>query len=195
MKPKSVVRAWVAGAVVWMWCMAGAAMGAMNLVVNPGFEDGVDEFARPVGWDFAGGPTPDSGVDTSSSSHGGTQTFYFVAVEPSDRISQALTTSSGQNYLVSFWLGNTVIGSDGIVASWEGATLLSIGPTTSEFGWTQYSFTVTAAGSASVLAFDGFDGDGAIMLDDVSVTTVPCPSSPALLSLGSLGMLRRARRR
>lgn len=81
-------------------------------VVNGGFESGIVGNNAPVGWTYLNsfGATF-SGVVSNNGPHSGSNNYYDGAVQAYDGITQALSTTSGDLYQVSFWLddnsGNT----------------------------------------------------------------------------------------
>jgi hypothetical protein len=52
--------------------------------------------------------------------------------------------------------------------SWSGSTIFSLA-NPSLFGYTEYTFNVTASSASTALQFEGFSIAGAWLLDDVSV--------------------------
>lgn len=81
------------------------AGGGSNLVTNGGFEAGVVGASAPVGWTYlnqfgaaAGGQV------TTSTPHSGSNAYADGAVQAYDGITQAIATTVGQIYTISFWL-------------------------------------------------------------------------------------------
>ena len=151
------------------------AVQSPERVQNGGFETG--DF---TGWTVVnndGYNYVDNGSATSIPPHSGA---YFAALgqAASDglcTISQTLTTSPGQPYLLSLWLDSTSINGgipNEFSVSWNGNVLfnqVNIGPT----GWTNLQFVVTATNSSTVLQFGEYNDAWFFGLDDVSVLPIP----------------------
>ncbi len=195
------------GTMLWVPHLAQA-----NIVVNGSFEQ------PPIGTNFVSylqgstaiegwsvtAPVSSQGVDIVNATSFNNPSWAFAGVQSVDLtgtpgrggIQQALTTSPGQNYSLSFALSTNGFPSTPVIASvsvfWNGALLDTL--TSPAFGtWNVYNYDVVGAnGSSSVLSFvsntDGFFGT---LLDDVVV--VPSPSAAALLGLGGLLAARRRR--
>jgi Protein of unknown function (DUF642) len=83
-------------------------------------------------------------------------------------LSQTIATTAGQTYTLSFWLQNEASGTNDFKALWNGQTLLS--PTDApKSGYTQYTYSVTAAGNASTLEFSARNDPSQWDLDNVSL--------------------------
>ena len=180
--------------------LAAAPAQAQNLVTNPGFETG----------DFSGWTTTPAtggsdfavagGVYANSGSYGAR---FGATGTQDDSISQFIPTVAGDDYAVSFSLENLSGPSNDFTASFGGAPLLSITDSAS-FPYTQYSFTATATGASTLLAFAGRQVPSFFALDDVSVIDLgaaPVPEASTTVSLGLLlalgmgGLVVAAKRR
>jgi hypothetical protein len=173
----------VAVCVVLLGLMTPSALRADNIVVNGGFETG-----NWTGWNYSNnsgyltvnGNTPYSG--SYAANFGATYNVY-------DTISQILATSKGTSYTLSFWLANTFdphseSDSADFQVLWNGTSLEDI-VTTTAFGYTEFTFTVTGTGS-DTLSFEGYNDPSWTYLDDVSVDATPEPSSFYLLGTAML---------
>jgi hypothetical protein len=79
-------------------------------VVNGGFESGPVGASAPTGWTFLNsfGATFAGVVgNTAGAAHSGSNYYVDGAVQAYDGITQALATTAGHSYSVSFWLNDT----------------------------------------------------------------------------------------
>ena len=90
-------------------------------------------------------------------------------------LSQTVATTAGQTYTLSFWLQNEGSTDNDFKATWNGQTLLSLSDAT-QSGYKQYTYSVTAAGPSSTLAFSAMNTPSQWDLDNVSLTA----SGPSL---------------
>jgi hypothetical protein len=155
--------------------------GSSNLVTNGGFEL-LDSTGNAQDWtftpaasgsDFFVGSTPDFGP------HTGNEAANFGSVSTNfDSISQTLATVPGASYTLSYWLSHDSSNqANEFQASWGGNVVQDL-LNANYFGWTQYSFTVTATSSSTALTFSGYEIPAWYGLDDVSVTS----NNPVTLS-------------
>jgi hypothetical protein len=174
-----------------------AAVG--NLVANCGFENpgaGPGEFAS---WTLSGNDVPGDldnlygvegtdPIDSIAPNSGDNQAFFADLVANATTLSQAITTNPGDTYAISFYLAqDTIPGtslcagvpcSNSFTAMFDGDTLIA--SSTIPFqGYTQYSFSETAADASSSLNFVFGNDLGEFLVDDVVVTdTTAAPATP-----------------
>jgi hypothetical protein len=179
---------------------------AGNLVANCGFETG--DFTS---WKVSGNDVPgqegnaygvEQGADTfdGTSPHSGdNQAFFADLVANATTLSQTLSTKAGTDYLVSFYLAQDTTpgsgeGSNSLDVMFGGTTLTNQSNVAVE-GYTEYSFLTSATSGSTALSLTLGNGLGEFLLDDISVITVPEPSSIAGVGIGLFAMMLVARRR
>lgn len=185
-----------------------------NLVLNSGFETetgGGPPWSPPDNWAVgsvtdpeSGNTVADAGADDALPNNGNRDAYLGDGT-----LSQILATTIGTTYTITWSvtaLPQMILDSGAsFTASFDGVDMLSgtpISPGDVAGGYTQYSATVTATSTATLLAFTGLSsGDSGLWyLDDVSVvaqtgnTNVPEPSG-GLLLLTAIGAVRWVRRR
>src|SRR6266550_3746969 len=163
-----------------------------NLITNPGFETG--DF---TGWTHTFGLVV--GTDLGIPPHSGN---FQAELKPSNgSLSQSVATTPGASYTINFFLALASAGPlNSFSVSWGGVNLLSL-TNQQPFGYTEYTFNVTASpGGSTALLFQYNTplGNEFWLLDDVSVNPagvgVPDAGSPLpLLGCALLGLagLRR----
>jgi hypothetical protein len=112
-------------------------------------------------------------------------------------ISQAFTTTAGQDYKVSFWLANDLKDTSNVFqALWNGAAqnITALDPTLAS-DYTEYQFRATAANTNSEIAFNFLNDPSVFHLDNVDVAPVPEPGTIVLLSAGLFGLCVYGKRR
>ncbi|HEX4265905.1 MAG TPA: protease pro-enzyme activation domain-containing protein [Verrucomicrobiae bacterium] len=123
--------------------------------------------------------------------HSGIYGGYLGQWPDDGTLSQTVSTITGQQLLISFWV-TSIPDQDGenspngFTAKWNGSTLFA-GANLPVFGWTNMQYIVSSAGTSGTLEFDFNNTPGAFGLDDVTVETVPRPvlNSP-VVSNGNL---------
>jgi len=120
--------------------------------------------------------------------HSGLYGAYLGQYPKDGFLSQAVPTTVGQQYLISFWL--TSVAYDGsttpnnFTASWNGSTLYAL-TNADAFGWTNLQFAVPATAASTTLQFEFDNVPAGFGLDDVSVQTVPPPVLQSATVAGS----------
>ncbi len=171
-----------------------------NLVKNCGFETGT--FGN---WTLTG---PESGPLYSGFSyeidnfevHSGSYDASLGGFSSVLDMTQAITTTRGTSYSISFWLGQDAPGTNSFSLSFGGQTLLS-NQNVAQTSLLPYTVQATASTNKSSLVFGFYDTGGSFFIDDISVVanapTVPEPASAGFAGLGlalaaSLAGWRRA---
>jgi hypothetical protein len=168
-----------------------------NLILNPGFETG--DF---TGWAHSTAGTASANVQGmfgGVSPHSGS--FQAVVGLPDSNAAAILVsqffTTPGTTYTVDFFLALTGQGSLGVAFN---NVPISTQMFSSGFGYTEYTFNVTASMNANNLSFTFANGQASTFyLDDVSVepagVTVPDVGSILpLLGFASLGLVALRRK-
>src|SRR5262249_51996785 len=112
---------------------------------------------------------PEIFIDTNAEI--GTYAAAMGSVGSDGTLSQSIPTTPGQQYTLSFWLRNEGGGPNDFTAKWNGQTLLAL-TNSAAFGYTKYTYTVTATGSITALQFSARQDPARWDLDNVSVTPV-----------------------
>jgi len=196
------------------------AAPAQNLILNSSFEDPAfagTHLLVPSGspvvshWDISGpGNTvihhaPDAGNATGNPTfnfahHGDSYLDLSGDGSPHALVSQSFSTSIGQPYELSFWIGasNQQAVAATIHVQLDGAasllsTILTPSAPSVNIDWTLQTFSFVADSTTTVLGFQGLSSfdDNASFVDSVSIVAVPEPLSGWMLVLGALLLRRR----
>ena len=151
--------------------LSASAFADVNLITNGGFETG-----NTSGWTF------DGVTNWTSVVNGGAyEGNYSLRTGPDPccgNLHQTISTSTGANYLLSFYYKNR---SSSTPTSFEvkfnGTSLLNItnGPSSN---WTNYSYNVRATSASSDISFLFFNNPDYMDLDNVSFT-LAAPAGPS----------------
>lgn len=175
------VRVWVTSvtslngiAGFWECQLYGQATNGQNLVANPGFETG--NFS---GWTRTPAASGSVLVITNDNPHSGNYDAFFGANQGlNDTLSQQVLTQPGVRYDFNFWVNNSEGDlSSFLTVSWDGNPLLQITPSNSNFGWSNFDFSVIATGVTATISFAGRNAPSFVDLDDVSVVAGNGPYS------------------
>jgi hypothetical protein len=164
-----------------------------NLITNPGFETG--DF---TGWTLGGTPAAIVfGTVAGVSPHSGNfQAIWTDLGLGTFTLSQTLTTPPDATYTIDFWValleGFPQTPQNSIAVQWAGATVFSLA-NQSSFGYTEFTFNVTASTASTNLAFllTGSPGLTRWFLDDISVNPsgVGVPDGGSTVSLLGCALL------
>jgi alpha-tubulin suppressor-like RCC1 family protein len=134
-----------------------------NLILNGGFETG-----NFTGWTTNGNF---NNTYVSTYTYSGKYSAWLASDGSPGYLSQTLTTLPGDQYLVSFGLGNGSGATDqSFGVTWNGMTLLTNPPPVL---YTNYQFVVIAENFSATLQFTFKIHLGEFLLDDVSVLPIP----------------------
>jgi PKD repeat protein len=154
-----------------------------GIVINGGFETG--DF---TGWTLAGNAGLVNGVTNSSFTpsgadyvHAGNYGAVLGEYGFAATLSQALSTSAGQRYVLSFWLENpTNLPTEIFKANWNGSTIFAL-TNPPAFTWSNFTFSVAASNAGTTLQFAAETDQNYFGLDDISV--VPVFAAPVVGSV------------
>ena len=151
-----------------------------NLVANGNFATG-DFTDWTLGGNDSNASSPQIFIDTNAE---GSSTYAagLGSIGADGTLSQSIATTAGQTYTLSFWLQNEASGSNDFTAMWDGQPVLAL-TNASAFGYTEYTFTVTAFGSTSTLEFSAANGPSQWNFDNISLTagsSTAAPAAPAI---------------
>jgi hypothetical protein len=159
---------------------------AASLVVNGGFDTGTFD-----GWTQSG-LAPFSGVACTGATVDGSCFAFLGPVGTDGTLSQSISTQAGVSYLLTFGAAFDGTTPTDFSVKWGSQTLYSvINPAATTTAFQTFTFNLAATGSSTLLSFSARSDLGEVLLDGVSVSPVPEPSTMALLALG-LGLVGAA---
>ncbi len=147
--------------------VAAISASGQQLVQNGGFESG--SFSS---WIQSGNTGSTSAAANPLYTYSGT---YGAQLGPSGSLgflSQTLTTTPGQTYLLSLWLDSPNGSSpNAFQVSWNGTNVFNQ-TNIAAIGWTNLQFTVVATTASTSLQFGFQDNPSYLGLDDISVVNI-----------------------
>ena len=101
-------------------------------------------------------------------------------------LSQAIQTTAGQHYTLTFWLANAGGGPNDFTVKWNGTTLLSLVNAPAQ-GYTQYTFDVVGTAGTSQLLISARQDPSHWNLDAISVVPAgtQMPAAPSITSFST----------
>jgi len=187
---------------ILLLCLA-VKVASANIVVNGGFEDTSpypgqpSEIRIPTGWTMFDPDTPASvaAMCGSSNAHSGNCAGFLAGINGLASLSQFLSTTPGEQYILTFYLAAAGVPNE-IVVTFGGTELLN-STNFPDQPYSVHTFNISASSASTKLEFQGSNLLGAFLLDDVSVTPVPEPSTwvAGLASVLVLKLRRRQGRR
>lgn len=178
-----------------------------NQVADPGFEasaDGLGPHPFSASWTL-NDPSGFSNVGGDSAfAHSGNNYANLGSTPGTGSLSQALATSTGQAYSLSFWLANDITqglpSGNSFQVFFGGVQVFSLA-NQGAFAYTQFTINgLVAAGGSTQLQFVYNHNNDFWRLDDIDVSAQGVPEAfstiwLALPAFGALGMLQFSRAR
>ena len=145
-------------------------------MTNGSFETGTFS-----GWTLGGNfgvvsAGPQTAIDGNAES--GLYAANIGAIGSDATLSQAIQTTAGQHYTLTFWLANASGGTNDFKVKWNGATVLSLANAPAQ-GYTQYTYDVVGTAGTSQLLISGRQDPSHWSLDAISVVPVGSQASTA----------------
>lgn len=176
------------------------AMANTNLIENGSFEAEVvtghngqwQLFDEITGWTRSENAqfevqTSDLGILNAKDGHN----YLELGSTQQYSVSQAVATTAGKMYEISFYYSARVSGDDTastVEVLWNGE---SLGVVNAKLGWTKYSFNVEATGASSEITLAGVGSSGGVggFIDNVSVSeaTEYCSVQAGLYAINKYG--------
>jgi hypothetical protein len=168
-------------------CWLATIDASASSILNGGFETGTFS-------DWTVVPA-DSLIFVGGHAHSGSDAAWFGAFTADDSLLQAIDTSPGTWYSVSFWLAHGSTNSNNGFSAWWDSTPLLVLTDRHSFGYTHYTVAGFADSNTTTIRFSGHDLTDYYYLDDVSATAIPAPepSTLVLVMAGAVTFLRRRR--
>ena len=170
-------------------CLSVPALGAP---INPAalLQNGSFEAGNLSGWTQSGNVSNTTIIAQPYDGFAAEDAAAYAILGPvgSDGVlTQSFADTAGGTLAISFWLANDGDLPNDFSASVDGVSLVSLN-NTARFGWTDFTYAVTATGY-DTLKFSFRNDPGYYALDNVSVTEVNAIPEPAGLLVLPLGML------
>jgi flagellin len=163
---------------------------ATSIIMNGGFETG-----DLTGWSLSGSSSEMRFDFVNSRANTGNYGLYLGA-GALVTVSQTLATMAGQQYTLDYWLFNQGGTPNYFAADWNGSVVPGSALTnTGAQPFTEYTYTVDATSSSTVVGFSSYQAPNSWSIDDITVTeATPEPGSFVMVA-GSLSLLWFRRRR